>query len=173
MDQPPEPVPHIAVELSDTQSFLRIDPQAMAEIVRDVLSAEGRLSAEISLAVVDDDTIHALNRRHLDHDWPTDVITFALSEPEDPILAAELVVSAEMAARTAAASGSDPMAELTLYLVHGLLHLCGFDDQTDEDARAMRRREAETLARLGVPNVFDRVPPVPDAEQEVSPCSPS
>jgi probable rRNA maturation factor len=169
------PKPDITVELSDTQNSLRIEPQAIAATVRDVLTGEGIRCAEISLAMVDDATIHAVNRRHLNHDWPTDVITFALSEPDDPCLVAELVVSAEMAARTAAAAGSDPDAELTLYVVHGLLHLCGYDDQTDVDAQAMRQREAETLARLGVPNVFGRVPSEPEhvSVQEESPCSPS
>ena len=75
---------------------------------------------------------------------------------------------AEMAARTAGAAGTDPLAELTLYVVHGLLHLCGFDDVTPDAAQAMRRREAEVLARLGVPNLFDRVAP----DRQEAPCSP-
>jgi probable rRNA maturation factor len=174
MDRPPDPAA-ISVDVSDTQTFLRVDPEAIAATIRDVLIAEGRHAAEISLAIVDDATIHALNRRHLDHDWPTDVITFSLSEPDDPLLVGDLVVSAEMAARTAAATTSDPSAELSLYIVHGLLHLCGYDDLTDGDARDMRRRESETLARLGVPNVFDRVPPADSTPpvQEELPCSPS
>ena len=173
MDRPPEPDALVTVEISDTQTSLRVDSQAITETVREVLRAEGRTHADISIALVDDATIHAVNRQHLQHDWPTDVITFSLSEPDDPTLAAELVVSAEMAAHTAAASGTDPQAELILYIVHGLLHLCDYDDRADGDARAMRRREAETLARLGIPNVFDQIPPAAGAVQEESPCSPS
>ena len=78
---------------------------------------------------MDDATIHAINRRHLAHDWPTDVISFVLSEPDDPALAAELVVSAEMAVvDRPGAWGPTRRSELALYVVHGLLHLCGLDD---------------------------------------------
>jgi probable rRNA maturation factor len=170
MDASPSPEPDIIVDLSNTQAILRLDPAALAATVRAVLAGEGVRAAEVSLALVDDAAIHAINRRHLDHDWPTDVITFPLSAPGEPVLAAELVVSAEMAARTAAAAGTDPHAELALYVVHGLLHLCGFDDVTPDAARAMRLREGEVLASLGVPNVFDRVAPDPGREEAPS-CS--
>src|SRR5262249_36361632 len=106
---------------------------------------------------VDDASIRALNRQHLEHDWPTDVITFRLSEPDDPELEAEIVLSAEMAVTTARESGADAQAELALYLVHGLLHLCGHDDRDETAAAAMRRREGEVLAELGVPNTFAMV----------------
>lgn len=150
--------PAIAVEISDTQGHLRVDPAALAALARRVLAGEGITAAELSIALVDDAAIRALNRRHLGHDWPTDVIAFDLSAPGAPALAAALALSAEMAATTARASGADPAAELALYLVHGLLHLCGYDDRTEADARAMRRREAEVLARAGLPrDAFDRV----------------
>ena len=91
---------------------------------------EGVEPASISIALVDDATIHAINRKHLGHDWPTDVISFLLSEPARPELAGELVVSAEMAAAHGAASRrSTRWTELSLYVVHGLLHLCGYDDR--------------------------------------------
>jgi len=143
----PDP-PTIAVEVSDLQSHLDVGPGSLAAIAARVLRREGVTRAAISIALVDDAAIHALNRRHLAHDWPTDVITFGLSAPGDAVLEAELVVSAEMAATTARASGADPASELILYVVHGLLHLCGFDDHSDDEVTAMRRREAEVLADL-------------------------
>ena len=147
----------VEVEVSDTQSHLVADPASLEGLVRRVLAAEGVGRASISIALVDDSTIHALNRRHLAHDWPTDVITFVLSDPNDPILAGELVISAEMASGTAREAGVDPLAELALYVVHGLLHLCGFDDQSLEDADAMRRREGEVLASEGLINTYPLV----------------
>ncbi len=152
----PEPDPGgIAIEISDTQLHLKIDPAAIADLVRQTLRAEGIARASISVALVDDATIRAINRRHLDHDWPTDVISFPLSEPDqDGELSGELVVSAEMAATTAAQAGVPAWDELALYLVHGLLHLCGHDDTDTETQGAMRRREAEILARLGLSNTF-------------------
>ncbi len=154
---PSPPLTSIEVEISDTQSHLATDPAFIEALVRRVLLLEGVERASISIALVDDPTIQAINRRHLDHDWPTDVITFVLSEPDDPNLAAELVVSAEMAASTARDVGVDPRSELALYVVHGLLHLCGLDDQTPEDADVMRRREGEILSLEGLINTYPLV----------------
>jgi probable rRNA maturation factor len=145
------------VDVADAQAHLAVDPEALAALARRLLEAEGVPAASLSIALVDDPTIHALNRRHLDHDWPTDVISFRLSEPGEPELSGELVVSAEMAAATAAEAGLDPSAELALYVIHGLLHLCGHDDLTPDDAEAMRRREALHLAREGITNTFAMV----------------
>lgn len=162
----------VEVELSDTQSHLRVEPSQVASIVRTVLAAEGRWRASISIAIVDQAAIHAINRTHLDHDWPTDVISFPLSAPEDEALSGELVVSAEMAAATAAEHGVDPVDELALYIVHGLLHLCGYDDQTEPDAARMRRREGELLAACGHSNPFDLDAPRPRHDPtEPSSCS--
>ena len=169
-DSVPDPG-EIAVEVSDTQSHLKIDHGTLSRLVRRTLRAEGVGRASISLAVVDDATIRAVNRRHLDHDWPTDVLSFGLSDPHDPVLTGELVVSAEMAADTARLAGVSDWDELALYVVHGLLHLCGYDDSADVDRDAMRRREGEILARLGLSNTFpaavgaglDKAGPVADA----------
>jgi len=147
----------IEVELSDTQGFLAVDPVALEHLVRRVFAHEGVECASISLALVDNATIHAINRRHLDHDWPTDVITFPLSDPDDPILAGELVVSTEMAVVTAQRAGLDPWAELALYVVHGLLHLCGYDDHSAEDRATIRSREDAILAGEGLTNTFPLV----------------
>ncbi len=160
----------IEVEISDTQSHLRVDTSALAGLVRRVLAGEGVSNASISIALVDNATIHALNRQYLGHDWPTDVISFVLSEPDDPVLSGELIVSAEMAAETARAGGMDPAAELALYLVHGLLHLCGQDDLTPEAAATMRRREAEILAREKIVNPYSIVDLASDGERGSQRC---
>jgi probable rRNA maturation factor len=149
----------IAVEVSDTQSHLKVDHEAVARLVRGALRAEGVARASVSVALVDDAAIHEINRRHLGHDWPTDVISFPLSDPGDPALAGELVVSAETAASTARQAGVSARDELALYLVHGLLHLCGHDDSTAGDRDAMRRREGEILAHLGLTNTFPAAAP--------------
>jgi probable rRNA maturation factor len=147
----------IEVEISDNQSHLAVEPAFLESIVRRALLSEGVERASISIALVDDATIRVINRRHLNHDWPTDVISFPLSEPEDPTLVGELVVSTEMAASTARDVGVDPRSELALYVVHGLLHLCGLDDQTVEDSDLMRQREGEILAAEGLINTYPLV----------------
>ncbi len=147
----------IEVEVSDLQGALRLEPDWLEGLVRRALGELGVAEASLSIAVVDDPTIHRINREHLGHDWPTDVITFPLSGPGEPPMAGELVVSAERAAATAAAAGVDPRCELALYVVHGLLHLCGHDDTDPVTAGAMRRREGEILATLGLDNPYAAV----------------
>jgi probable rRNA maturation factor len=147
----------IEVEISDTQGHLVIDPQSLMTLVRKVLAGEGFDRASISIALVDDRSIHAVNRRHLGHDSPTDVISFRFSDPGEPVLTGELVVSTEHALTVARRVGTDPWAELALYVVHGLLHLCGYDDLAASDVVAMRRREGEILSREGLLNTFPLV----------------
>jgi probable rRNA maturation factor len=167
-DQEPRGVsshPGFQIELSDTQAHLEVDPGALETLARLTLAGEGVKRASVSVALVDDATIHALNRRHLGHDWPTDVLSFPLSEPGEEELTGALVISAQMAAATAREFGGDPWAELALYLVHGLLHLCGLDDQTPGERLRMRRREEEVLAAGGLINAFPLVSQ-PRAERE-------
>jgi probable rRNA maturation factor len=135
----------ILVEVSDTQGHLRVNRAALIALVQTVLTAEGRPDASISLALVDNATIRALNQKHLGHDWTTDVISFPLSDADESVLAGELVVSTEMAVLTAAELDVEPDQELRLYVIHGLLHLCGYDDHTMGQAVAMRRRQEELL----------------------------
>ena len=153
-----EDVSAVAVEISDTQGHLAVDPADLIGLVRRTLAREGVVRASISVALLDDAAIRAINLRHLDHDWPTDVISFRLSEPGED-LAGELAVSAETAATTARGAGIDPRAELALYLVHGLLHLCGYDDRAADDVAAIRRREAEILAAEGLTYTFPTAEP--------------
>ena len=135
----------IRVEIGNQQTQLAIDTAFLEEVARQTLSHEQVASAEISIAIVDNQTIHALNRQHLDHDFPTDVLSFLLSEERIDHLEGEVVVSAEMACQTADGYQWSPQSELLLYLVHGLLHLCGYDDHDDTDRNRMRSREQEIL----------------------------
>ena len=142
------------VEISDTQGLLHVDHEQITGMIRRVLKGEGIKGAAISLTLVDNPTIHRINREHLQHDWPTDVITFPLSDPSEPVLVGELIVSVEMAVATAAAIKADPGDELSLYIVHGLLHLCGYDDCAEDDSKRMRAREDLVLLRAGLTNTF-------------------
>jgi probable rRNA maturation factor len=144
----------IDVEVSDTQGHLALDPGRLADLVRRVLAGEGVAAGAVSLALVDDATIATVNIKHLGHEGPTDVISFRFSDEREAVLSGELVVSAERALAVAQQHGIDPLAELSLYVVHGLLHLCGYDDLTASGVRAMRRREGEILAREGLTNTF-------------------
>lgn len=173
-----------SIDIANEQDHLAIDEERLREVVRRTLDLEGVASAEISLAIVDDATIHELNRRHLDHDYATDVLSFLLeradrrangqetaagAESRGPGAAAgggfsptsisylegEIVASAEMAARRAAEFGWSPGDELVLYVVHGLLHLTGHDDGAEEEQTRMRSREREILRTWGLAPRYD------------------
>lgn len=140
------------IAIASPQETVPIDRKRMREVVRAVLEGEGVGEAEVSLAFVDNATIHRLNKLYLQHDEPTDVLSFPLGEKGGK-LAGELVLGAEVAREQAAGRGHDVQDELALYVIHGLLHLCGFDDHEPEDAAAMRARERHYLRRLGLPDI--------------------
>lgn len=116
-----------------------------------ILADAGFSAGSISVAIVDDATIHQLNRQYLDHDWPTDVLSFLLEEDRAAgWLNGEVVVSQETAARQAAGYSWTSTEELLLYLIHGTLHLAGFDDADEALRREMRQAEDRYLARAGI-----------------------
>ena len=147
----------IVVEISNTQGFLDVNADSLARLVEGILRDEGIEHATISVALVDNATIRRINQKHLAHDWPTDVISFTLSAAGEPELVGELVISTELAAAAAAEVSAEPAAELSLYVVHGLLHLCGYDDLTESDIHEMRARESTHLRRHGLMGAYSLV----------------
>ena len=103
----------------------------------------------VSVSIVDDPTIHALNNEHLQHDWPTDVISFVFSS-ENGVVDGEIIASVDTARRLAEQTEWRTKDELLLYIVHGLLHLAGLDDQTDDQQEEMRQAEQRCLVELGI-----------------------
>jgi probable rRNA maturation factor len=144
------------VTIATPQEVVPVDRARLRQVARAVLEGEGAGDAEISLAFVDNPTIHRLNQRYLGHDEPTDVLSFPLSEPGARRLAGELVIGAEVALAQAEERGHDVQAELALYVIHGLLHLCGHDDKTPAGAAAMRARERHYLGALGLPDIAEK-----------------
>src|SRR5256885_4134579 len=127
----------IRVSVAVPQELVAVNRAQMRQVARTVLEGEGIDQAEVSLAFVDNPTIHQLNKRYLQHDEPTDVLSFPLSEGNARRLAGELVVGAEVARSQAESRGHDVHAELTLYVIHGLLHLCDYDDHSADGAARM------------------------------------
>jgi probable rRNA maturation factor len=99
--------------------------------------------------VVDDETIHDLNRRFLAHDYATDVLSFALEQSADG-LDGEIIVSADFATASAPRYEWSAADELLLYVIHGALHLAGYDDHEPDDISRMRAAEARHLALAGL-----------------------
>jgi probable rRNA maturation factor len=143
----------IKVTVANPQEAVAIERARMRRIVQTVLEGEDEKDAEISLAFVDNPTIHQLNKRYLQHDEPTDVLSFPLSDPGARKLQGELVIGAEVAKAQASERGHEVEAELALYVIHGLLHLCGYDDHAEKDAQSMCERERHYLQLLGLPAI--------------------
>src|SRR4051812_19290334 len=133
----------IHTSIASPQEKLALPYAQLRGVSLAVLEGEGFKEAKISLAFVDNETIHRINKQFLNHDEPTDVITFPLSNPGAKKLEGELVIGVEIAIEQAKERGHAVEAELCLYVIHGLLHLCGYDDVKPKDAVEMRVKERE------------------------------
>jgi probable rRNA maturation factor len=131
-------------------------PIAAARFRRDAAAAVAAagLAGRVSVAVVSDATMRRVNRQFHDCDEPTDVLAFPLAAAADDGFDAEIVVSLDTARREAKSHGVEPAAELMLYVVHGALHLTGWDDHALADARRMHARALAILAGLGHRNTI-------------------
>jgi len=129
------------------------------------LAAEGMPPyAEVSVTLVDDDEIQALNRDYRGKDAPTDVLSFPIWEPEEiadlrlhperyperPLLLGDVVISVPTAIRQAEEYGHGVDRELAYLCVHGVLHLLGYDHEEEAARQAMRQREEAILAEAGL-----------------------
>ena len=101
------------------------------------------------MTVVGDPTIRRLNARYLRRRTTTDVLAFDLEAPGPSRLMGEVIVCADTAKRQARRVGVSVALELDLLVVHGLLHLAGWDDHEPREARLMHEREREILAETG------------------------
>ena len=153
------------IDISNSSGHTDVDHEHLRTALVHALEVEGVTSAVLSVSLVNNPTIHQLNREHLNHDYPTDVISFQLdwNSPEhrapplspekravDASIEGEIVVSVDYAASMAAEFGWSVQNELTLYAVHGMLHICGYDDLTSGEKEIMRSRERAVLKGLGI-----------------------
>ena len=143
-------------------------PESLIEAaVVAALAGSPYASGSISVAVVDNPTIRRLNVEFLQHDYETDVLSFAL-EAQPPRLVGEIIVSVEVAARCAQDVGWTADDELLLYVVHGALHLAGYRDKSPAAAAKMRAAEIKALAAIGVKPAADDLRWHEDDEEPVS-----
>jgi len=133
------------VAISSSCPAVRVPRKKLAELVTFVAAREGARLGEVEIAVVGLEEIASLNRRYLRHAGPTDVLSFDLSETGKAGICAQLVVCGDVAKRQARLRGIPFHRELMLYVVHGLLHLMGYEDQSVRGAAKMHAREEELL----------------------------
>jgi probable rRNA maturation factor len=114
----------------------------------------GVRSDEVVIHLVDQETISRLHGDFFDDPSPTDCLSFPIDHPLEPCVGpsilGELFVCPEVATEYASAHQGDPLRETALYIIHGLLHLLGYDDQTEEERLKMRAQETYLLERYCV-----------------------
>ena len=150
------------IVLSNRQEKMAVTP-AMEDTVKKVLQKAAVLyglseGVEVGVTFLDDATIQELNRDYRDKDRPTDVLSFALNEGDEPEivdapeeeLLGDILISLETTARQAEEYGHSLERELAYLTVHGMLHLLGYDHEEPADQAEMRLEEEAVLASLGI-----------------------
>ena len=132
------------------------DPDRLCRrAVSAVLERETKAPAEVSVLLADDALVTTLNRDYRGQDRPTNVLSFPAGDPAwpgppEPALLGDVVVALDTVRREAEAEGRPLADHLTHLLVHGTLHLLGYDHASDDEAQTMEALEVELLAGLGV-----------------------
>jgi rRNA maturation RNase YbeY len=122
----------------------RIKKESVARFVRHVLDGEGRKNASVSVVLVDSRVGRRMNRRYLSHDHTPDVLTFPLEQ--DHNLEAEIYVNLDKVREQARRYRVTFTCELARMVIHGTLHLLGYDDRTERLSKEMKKREDRYVA---------------------------
>ncbi len=145
----------MTVNVSAEQTEVAVDTLRLERLARFVLAREGAdEEAELSVALVDEDEMRRLNERYTGREGATDVLAFPMDEaeaegeseePEEPVLLGDVIICPALASQNAREYGTTPEKEISLLLVHGILHLVGFEHDGEAEAETMRARERELL----------------------------
>ena len=130
--------------------------RAAAEVVGQLYGVE---NGEVSVTLTNNEYIHTLNKEYRGIDRPTDVLSFALNESEEPDMVdgpavnvlGDLIISVERAEEQAADYGHSLRREVAFLTVHGMLHLLGYDHMEDEEREEMEAEQRFVMEKLGIP----------------------
>lgn len=142
--------PFSGIYVRNRQRLLKIPLRTVRSVARETL-AECDIDAPLSLVFTDNEYIRKLNRTYTGRDSVTDVLAFHIRDEDDPpeMPLGEVFVNAELAKERAKKEGSSAEAEALLYLVHGILHLAGYEDRTPRQRRMMEQKQTEILKKCG------------------------
>ena len=115
--------------------------------IKQTIENEGLKPGNISVIFCSDPCLLEVNRQYLNHDYYTDIITFDYDDKEQGIVSGDLFISVDTVADNAAQYGVTPREEMQRVIIHGVLHLCGYGDKTEPEAKTMREKENFYLAR--------------------------
>lgn len=126
-----------------------LDEERLERLIRHVVETEGGTLVHVSVVLTDHDTVRELNRAYLEHDYNTDVLSFSLLEdPDSDEVEGEVYVDLDTAAERHEEFDTSFEREAYRYVIHGVLHLLGYDDATEAGRQTMRTREDEYLDDL-------------------------
>lgn len=142
----------MAIYLSNRQKALPINSGKLRRRLVRLLKALGLSEADLSVTITDDESIRQINREYRGLDAPTNVLAFALEEgepmPGAPRVLGDVLISAETIMREAPPLGYSDAGMLYFYLIHGLLHLIGYDHELGPEEAARQEAETERLWNL-------------------------
>lgn len=151
----------VSIEIANEQQAVPVDAGQLQKTIQHVLHACDVQEGTVSIAVVEDTAIGMLQQKYYGTAEKTDVLSFNVRmetepPPQEPFLDCEVVVNAQQAQRVSQENNQDAQAELNLYVVHGLLHQLGYDDQEPDQAERMHQKEDQLLEELGFGPVYSR-----------------
>jgi len=133
----------VKIFIQNLQKKLPINPKKIRKLISKILKNEGaKKSASINICFVNKPLIEKYNSKFFKVKNPTDVLAFDLSEKKRNI-SADIMISTDIAVTNSAKFKTTPNYELSLYVAHGLLHILGYNDQSQAQKKLMRKKEAE------------------------------
>jgi len=129
----------IEIHYIDVEEVPGLEPELLVLWLSAAIENEGFRCGNINVIFCSDDHLLDINRTYLDHDYYTDIVTFDYSA--ESILSGDLFISIDRVVENSAHFNESFLTELRRVCVHGVLHLCGFKDKSDEEARIMRSKE--------------------------------
>lgn len=150
IDDPPQRL--IEVFVANEQGDVAVDERRLISLARLAAAEEGvDPRAELTVLLVERDAMASLKEKWLGEPGATDVLAFPMDEQvpeEEPYILGDIVVCPDVAREQATASGDKVVEEVDLLVVHGFLHLLGYDHVRPQDARSMRHRERKILSEF-------------------------
>lgn len=142
----------IRIRIKNSQRKITINRKKLAFLAKQVLKIKGLKGAELSILFVGSQRIRTLNKKFRKINQPTDVLAFSMREGKDaclhPEILGDLVICPEIAQKSARTYKTTKEREIYLYLVHGILHLLGYDDSTAMRRQAMEKEQTRLLSRV-------------------------
>jgi rRNA maturation RNase YbeY len=133
---------------SEEIDFELSNSEKLAQWIEASASAEGKAVSAVNFIFCSDEYLYQMNMDFLQHDTYTDVITFPYSSPEDSFIEGDIFISVERTVDNARKFGVSPEIELHRVMIHGVLHLIGYDDKSPAKKKIMTAKENEYLAKL-------------------------